>query len=112
MIPSIAKKTSKKTQVTAPIKLTFEPDFERIPIVPSYSEKMKVLILNPNFETCLRNNFIECINKLNKFELDKEELKIEFDSFYRESFLNPYIEKLKSRFNKEVLEFIPEQITS
>jgi hypothetical protein len=105
LIPTMAKKVTKKAVVTAPIKLTFDPEFERIAIASSFSDKMKILLINSNFETSLRNNFIECVGKLHKIEVDKDELKREFDEFYRNSFLTPYLEKLKSKYNKELLEF-------
>jgi hypothetical protein len=96
----------------APAKITFEPDFDKIGVAPSFTDKMKVLLINPSFENNLRHNIFECFNKLQKIEGDKDQIKQDFENNYRENFLVAYLEGLKAKYNKEILEFSLEHLNN
>ncbi len=98
---SLEQKKSKKVNKTG-----FEMNFQdKIAIFPSISEKGRFLAFNLPFEIMLRNNILECINKICKVEGDWEKIKEDFENFYQEKVFNSYVNQLAKTLNKEVLTF-------
>ncbi len=103
-IPNVRTFESKKTKKIN--KTAFEINFpEKVAIFPSISDKAKFLAFNLPFETMLRNNIIECMNKICKLDGDLEKTKDDFEIFYQEKVFHSYVEELAKSLNKEVLIF-------
>jgi hypothetical protein len=108
---SLSMAMAKKTTTTvkkpnAPVKITFEPEFyEKGIILPTISDKMKIIAINYSFERMLRHNIIECMNKIAKIEGEKDLIKEEFEEFYQNKFVGPFITHLSHAMKKEVLKF-------
>jgi hypothetical protein len=95
--PTVGKKV-----IVAPTKITFEPYFtEKTCILPTFSDKMKILAINKNFERMLRFNIFECISKLYKIENDHV---TQFDEFY-EKFADDLMNKFATDYKKDKIEF-------
>lgn len=95
--------TAKKptTNITKPV---FDPEFnEKVAILPTSSDKMKILAINYPFEKMLRANIIECMNKIQKID-EKDEIKEKLESFY-DSFSGKLVDTLSSSLKKEKLKF-------
>ncbi len=93
------RRSSKKTKA-------FEAYFaDKIAVFPSCTEKAKFLAVNLPFETMLRANIIECINKICKLDEDAEKIKEDFEEFYANKVANVYIDGLARTLNKEILKF-------
>jgi hypothetical protein len=104
---TVVSKKSKKPQVQ-PTKTLFEPEFnDKIAIAQSVSEKMKVLLINSPFETALRSNIIECINRLFKLD-DKDITLLELETYYKTVY-DSFIEKVKT--NKDYIDIDLSTIT-
>lgn len=108
LLSSNAKKVggNKKTSQNTVAKVLFDPYFyEKSAIIPTISEKMKIIQINYNFERMLRNVIIECMNKSNKIEGDLEIIKEEFEEFYMNQFAEPFIKKLAEVMKKDIIKF-------
>ncbi len=97
---------SKKTSKKQPVKLTFEPYFyEKSAIIPTISEKMKVIGINHGFEKMLRSTIIECMTKVSKIDAELEVVREEFENFYSEKFAVPFVNTLVESLSKEIVNF-------
>ena len=87
----------------------FEPVFtEKVYINPLISDKMKILAMNTNYEKIFRNNFLNCLEKLeNKFASQGENLINVIDEEYN-SFVNKFKKNLEEKYKKDVLDIIVE----
>ena len=77
--PDMSKNRGKK-------KFSFETYYtERTLIMPTISDKLKIIKINKNFEKNYRNNFLECIDIMYGLEPDKlqfvEDVKNNYDTF-------------------------------
>lgn len=102
----IAKKvnpmSNKKSSVIT--KVTFEPSYpHKTMALTTFNEKVKIIAINNNFEKMLRNNIIDCTNKLFKLDSDKEGIVSELEENYSK-FLEQLSNKLATVYKKEKLE--------
>ena len=85
-------------------KFSFESYYyERTLIMPTISDKLKIININKNFEKNYRNNFLECIDLMYGLEPDKmqciEDIKNNYDNFIKCLLL-----KLAEKFKKEIVD--------
>ena len=85
-------------------KFSFETYYsERTLIMPTISDKLKIIKINKNFEKNYRNNFLECIDIMYGLEPDKlqvvEDLKNNYDNF-----IKGIIFKLSEKYQKEIVD--------
>ena len=92
----IAKKLNKGKSV---VKLQFDPVFtEKAAICPSLNDKgTSMLITNYHYEKMVRNNVIECINLIQRFD-DSEKFKVQMDDL-SEQVNQRYIDLLVEQYN-------------
>ena len=95
--PDMSKNRGKK-------KFSFETYFfERTLIMPTISDKLKIIKINKNFEKNYRNNFLECIDVMYGLEPDKiqimEDIKNNCDTFTKGLLL-----KLSEKYKKEIVD--------
>jgi hypothetical protein len=94
-----------KQATTAPVKVTWDADFyEKAAILPTFTENMKILALNYNFERMLRHNIIECMNKMYKMDTDKDAAKYYLEEQYQK-LTERFVDLLCKKFKKEKIEF-------
>ena len=85
-------------------KFSFESYYtERTLIMPTISDKLKIIKINKNFEKNYRNNFLECVDIMYGLEPDKnqcmEDLKNNYDNFIKCLLL-----KLAEKYKKEIVD--------
>jgi len=85
-------------------KFSFETYYsERTLIMPTISDKLKIIKINKNFEKNYRNNFLECIDIMYGLEPDKlqviEDLKNNYDNF-----IKGIVYKLAEKYKKEIVD--------
>ena len=85
-------------------KFSFETYYtDRTLIMPTISDKLKIIKINKNFEKNYRNNFLECIDIMYGLEPDKlqvmEDLKNNYDNFTKGIIL-----KLSEKYKKEIVD--------
>ena len=85
-------------------KFSFESYYyERTLIMPTISDKLKIININKNFEKNYRNNFLECIDLMYGLEPDKmqciEDIKNNYDNFIKCLLL-----KLAEKYKKEIVD--------
>ena len=85
-------------------KFSFESYFmERTLLIPTISEKIKIVNINKNFERNYRNNLLECIDIL--YELDPEKVQcIENLNERNENFIKCILIKLNEKYKKEIVD--------
>ena len=76
---------------------------ERTLLMPTISDKLKIIKINKNFEKNYRINLLECLDIL--YELDPEKLQCidDINNFY-ENFLNCLMRKLAEKYKKELVD--------
>ena len=85
-------------------KFSFESYYmERTLLMPTISDKLKIIKINKNFEKNYRINLLECLDIL--YELDPEKLQCidDINNFY-ENFLNCLMRKLAEKYKKELVD--------
>jgi len=95
--PDMSKNRGKK-------KFSFETYYtERTLVMPTISDKLKIIKINKNFEKNYRNNFLECIDVMYGLEPDKlqfvEDVKNNYDTFIKGLLL-----KLAEKYKKEIVD--------
>ena len=98
-MPDQNKNRNKKKNVNS-----FESYFyERTLIMPSISDKIKIIIINKNFDKNYRNNFLECLDFL--FNLVPEKTQyIEKLNEKNETFIKGILIKLSEKYKKEIVD--------
>ena len=85
-------------------KFSFESYFgERTLIMPTISEKLKILKINKNFDKNYRNNFLECLDLLYGLEPEKAQCIEDLNNNY-ENFLKCLLIKLAENYKKEIVD--------
>ena len=85
-------------------KNSFESYFyERTLIMPSISDKIKIILINKNFEKNYRNNFLECLDFLFTLEPDKTQYMESFEE-KSENFIKGILIKLNEKYKKEIVD--------
>ena len=85
-------------------KFSFESYFgERTLIMPTISEKLKILKINKNFDKNYRNNFLECLDLLYGLEPEKAQCIEDLNNNY-ENFLKCLLIKLAEKYKKEIVD--------
>ena len=85
-------------------KFSFETYYgEKTLIMPTISDKLKILKINKNFDRNYRNNFLECIDLLYGLEPDKlqciEDLNTNYENFKKCLLIN-----LAEKYKKEIVD--------
>ena len=85
-------------------KFSFESYYtERTLLIPTISEKIKIININKNFERNYRNNLLECIDIL--YGLEPEKLQcIENLNERNENFIKCMLIKLNEKYKKEIVD--------
>ena len=85
-------------------KFSFESYYtERTLLIPTISEKIKIININKNFERNYRNNLLECIDIL--YGLEPEKLQcIENLNERNENFIKCILIKLNEKYKKEIVD--------
>ena len=85
-------------------KLSFESYFyERTSIMPSISDKIKIISINKNFDKNYRNNFLECLDFLFTLEPEKQQY-IDNINEKNENFIKCLLIKLGEKYKKEIVD--------
>ena len=85
-------------------KFSFESYFfERTLIMPTISEKLKILKINKNFEKNYRNNLLECIDLLYGLEPEKTQCIEDLNANY-DNFIKCLLIKLAEKYKKEIVD--------
>ena len=71
--------------------------------MPSVSDKIKIIIINKNFDKNYRNNFLECVDLLYGLEPEKAQCMEDLNSNY-ETFLKCLLIKLAEKYKKEIVD--------
>jgi hypothetical protein len=99
-----SKRVSAVTKKAA--KSIFEPYFyERVAMIPTITDKGKILAVNYPFERMLRSNIIDCMNKISRIEGEIEVIKDLFEDFYMTKFAKPFVSNLVESLKKEKIIF-------
>ena len=77
--------------------------FEKTFIMPSVSDKIKIIIINKNFDKNYRNNFLECLDFLFTLEPEKAQY-IENLEQKNENFIKCLLIKLNEKYKKEIVD--------
>ena len=87
----------------------FDPVFtEKVYTCPLMSDKMKILAMNTNYDKMFRNNLLSCLEKLeSKFAVEGENVDNVMNEKYN-LFVDEFKNKLKEKYQKEVLNIIVE----
>lgn len=92
-----AKKMPKGKSTTS---IIFQPNFsDKVAICPSLNERVRMLVVNYHYEKIFRNNVVECINLINRFD-DPEKFKNTLDEL-SEKINKIYIESLQKTYSIE-----------
>ena len=85
-------------------KFSFESYyFDRTLIMPTISDKLKILKINKNFEKNYRNNLLECIDILYGLEPEKSQCIEDLDANH-ENFTKCLLIKLAEKYKKEIVD--------
>ena len=85
-------------------KFSFESYFtERTLIMPTISDKLKIIKINKNFDKNYRNNLLECLDLLYGLEPDKMQCIEDLNNNY-ENFLKCLLIKLAEKYKKEIVD--------
>ena len=85
-------------------KFSFESYFtERTLIMPTISDKLKIIKINKNFDKNYRNNLLECLDVLYGLEPDKMQCIEDLNNNY-ENFLKCLLIKLAEKYKKEIVD--------
>ena len=85
-------------------KFTFESYYgERTLIMPTISDKLRILKINKNFEKNYRNNFLECLDLLYGLEPDKMQCMEDLNNNY-ENFIKCLLITLAEKYKKEIVD--------
>jgi hypothetical protein len=105
-IPQNAKRVSAISKKPAGSRPVHEPYFiEKTAIVPTISEKNKIIAVNYPFEKMLRSNILDCMNKIVKIDGEIDTVKEQFEEFYMMSVADPVMKMLKETFKQEIIIF-------
>ena len=86
-------------------KFTFESYYgERTLIMPTISDKLRILKINKNFEKNYRNNLLECIDIMYGLEPDKLQCIEDLGNNY-ENFIKCLLLKLAEKYKKEIVDY-------
>ena len=77
--------------------------YERTLLMPTISDKLKIININKNFERNYRNNLIECIDILYGLEPDKLQCIEDLNNNY-ENFIKCLLLKLAEKYKKEIVD--------
>lgn len=89
-------------------KAVYEFDYyEKCPSLPFFSENnCKIICYSLTFEKMMRYNILDCINKAFKIDdLDKEAFMNKLEENYNDKFINPFINELAEKFNKDIITY-------
>ena len=85
-------------------KFSYESYFtEKTLIMPTISDKIKIIKINKNFEKNYRNNFLECIDLMYGLEPEKTQCMEDLKNNY-EMFRNRLLTKLAEKYKKEIVD--------
>ena len=85
-------------------KFSFESYYmERTLLMPTISDKLKIIKINKNFEKNYRINLLECLDILYELEPEKLQCIDDINNFY-ENFLNCLMRKLAEKYKKELVD--------
>ena len=85
-------------------KFSFESYYgERTLIMPTISDKLRILKINKNFEKNYRNNFLECLDLLYGLEPDKMQCMEDLNNNY-ENFIKCLLITLAEKYKKEIVD--------
>ena len=76
---------------------------ERTLLMPTISDKLKIIKINKNFEKNYRINLLECLDILYELEPEKLQCIDDINNFY-ENFLNCLMRKLAEKYKKELVD--------
>ena len=77
--------------------------YERTLLMPTISDKLKIININKNFERNYRNNLIECIDIMYGLEPDKLQCIEDLNNNY-ENFIKCLLLKLAEKYKKEIVD--------
>ena len=72
-------------------------------IMPTISDKLKIIKINKNFDNNYRNNLLECIDLLYPLEPEKVQCVEDLNQHY-ENFMNCLLKKLSEKYKKEIVD--------
>ena len=85
-------------------KFSFETYYtDRTLIMPTISDKLKIIKINKNFEKNYRNNFLECIDIMYGLEPEKQQVVDDLKNNY-DNFIKGIILKLSEKYKKEIVD--------
>ena len=85
-------------------KFSFESFFfEKTLLMPTISDKLKIIKINKNFENNYRNNLLECLDILYDLEPEKSQCIEDFNINY-ENFIKCLLLKLSEKYKKEIVD--------
>ena len=85
-------------------KFSYESYYtEKTLIMPTISDKIKIIKINKNFEKNYRNNFLECIDLMYGLEPEKLQCMDDLKNNY-EIFRNCLLAKLAEKYKKEIVD--------
>ena len=85
-------------------KFSYESYFaEKTLIMPTISDKIKIIKINKNFEKNYRNNFLECVDLMYGLEPEKTQCMEDLKNNY-EMFINCLLTKLAEKYKKEIVD--------
>ena len=77
--------------------------FEKTLLMPTISDKLKIIKINKNFENNYRNNLLECLDILYDLEPEKSQCIEDFNAKY-ENFIKCLLLKLSEKYKKEIVD--------
>ena len=85
-------------------KFSYESYYlEKTLLIPTISDKLKIIKINKNFENNYRNNLLECIDILYGLEPDKLDC-IDNLNNHHEKFIKCLLTKLSEKYKKEIVD--------
>ena len=85
-------------------KFSFESFyFEKTLLMPTISDKLKIIKINKNFENNYRNNLLECLDILYDLEPEKSQCIEDLNNNY-ENFIKCLLLKLSEKYKKEIVD--------
>ena len=85
-------------------KFSFESFFfEKTLLIPTISDKLKIIKINKNFENNYRNNLLECLDILYDLEPEKSQCIEDLNNNY-ENFIKCLLLKLSEKYKKEIVD--------
>ncbi len=85
-------------------KFSFESYYyDKTLLMPTISDKLKIININKNFERNYRNNFLECIDIIYGLEPDKLQCIEDLNNNY-ENFIKFLLSKLSEKYKKEIVD--------